>query len=124
VETSSTQNTRFVSRRLSLRLRRRFAGHCRLSEARVASDLRHQFAKEAGERGPDTSGEVGIAGSRGVLESALGVVDLADNFVVLGVERRPAVSQNLECYGDGLTAGGIQQAEAPGARHQCSHRRG
>ena len=55
-------------------------------QARDSSDLRRQFAKEAGDRGPDASSEVSIAGFRGVLESGLGVVDLADNFVVSGME--------------------------------------
>src|SRR5271156_1678211 len=64
----------------------RFVGRRRLSEARVASDLRRQFVKEAGDRGSDASGEVSIAGFRGVLESGLGVVDLADNFVFFGRE--------------------------------------
>jgi hypothetical protein len=46
----------------------RFVLRCRLSESRVASDPRRQFAKEAGDRGPGASGEVSIAGLRGVLE--------------------------------------------------------
>ena len=40
---------------------RRFVGRCRLSEARVASDLSRQFAKDAGDRGSDASVEVSIA---------------------------------------------------------------
>jgi hypothetical protein len=61
-------------------------GRYLLSKARVASDLRRQFAKEAGDRGPDASGEVSIAGFRGVLELGLSVVDLADNLVFFGRE--------------------------------------
>jgi hypothetical protein len=61
-------------------------GPCRLSEACVASDLRRQFAKGARDRGSDASGEVSIARFRGVLESGLGVVDLADNLVLFGRE--------------------------------------
>ena len=67
---------------------RRFVDRCRLSEARVASDLRRQFAKEAGDRRPGTSREVSIAGFRGVLKSGLGVLDLADNLVLFGIEFR------------------------------------
>lgn len=65
---------------------RRFADRCRLSEARVASDLGRQFAKEAGDRGPDASVEVSVAEFRGVPEFGLGVVDVADDFVVFGME--------------------------------------
>jgi hypothetical protein len=65
---------------------RRFVGRCRLSQARVVSDLRRQLAKEAGDRGPDAAGEVSIAGFRGALDTGLGVVDVADNFVVFDIE--------------------------------------
>jgi hypothetical protein len=57
-----------------------------LSEARDAGDLRRQFAKEAGDRSLHASGDVGIAGFRCVLESGLGIVDLADNLVIFGIE--------------------------------------
>lgn len=38
-----------------------------------------------GDRGPDDSGEVSIAGFRGLLDFGFGVVDVADNFVVFGI---------------------------------------
>ena len=39
-----------------------------------------------GDRGPDASGEVRIAGFRGVLDLGVGAVNLADDFVVFGIE--------------------------------------
>ena len=57
-----------------------------LSEARVASYFRRQFAKEAGDRGPDVSIAVSIAGFRGALDLGVGAVNLADNFAVFGIE--------------------------------------
>jgi len=64
----------------------RFVLRCRLSESRVASDPRRQFAKEPGDRCPDASGGVSIASFRSVIDLGAGVVDLADNFVLFGRE--------------------------------------
>lgn len=49
------------------------------------SDLRRQFAQEAGDRVPDVSGDVSIAGFRGVLELGL-VVDVAVDFVAFRIQ--------------------------------------
>jgi hypothetical protein len=61
-------------------------GRCRLSEVPVASDLRRQYAKEAGDRGPNASVEVSIAGFRGIFEFGLGVVSSGDNLVFFRME--------------------------------------
>jgi hypothetical protein len=65
---------------------RRFVGRCPLSEARIASYFRRQFAKEVGDRGPNASVEVNIAGFRGIFEFGLGVVSSGDNLVFFRME--------------------------------------